>query len=89
MTPIPISSAVGRLEVPAAAERDGRLAKLTSAELSVARLAVAGHSNQTIASLRRTSTNTIANQIASILRKLGLRSRFDLAAHVAPPNSPT
>lgn len=55
---------------------------LTKNELAVARLAAAGRSNAEISALRRTSSRTVANQMASILRKLNLRSRIELAAHV-------
>jgi DNA-binding CsgD family transcriptional regulator len=52
---------------------------LTAAELDVARCASAGMSNGAIARLRRTSIRTVANQIASILGKLGVGSRTELA----------
>jgi DNA-binding CsgD family transcriptional regulator len=55
-----------------------RCSALSPAELDVARHAAAGRSNQDIARARRTSTRTVANQIANVLRKLGLRSRADL-----------
>jgi DNA-binding CsgD family transcriptional regulator len=51
---------------------------LSAAELEVARLAVDGCSNHEIAALRRTSTRTVANQMASIFRKLGVGSRHEL-----------
>lgn len=57
-----------------------RCSALTSAELEVARLAVAGGSNRAIARLRGTSARTVANQIASAFRKLGVGSRSELAA---------
>ena len=56
-----------------------RCAALTPAELEVARYASAGMSNLAIARARRTSTRTVANQIASVLRKLGIGSRAGLA----------
>jgi len=58
--------------------RLARCACLTAAELEVARSAVAGMSNDAIARARRTSVRTVANQIASILRKLAVRSRAEL-----------
>jgi DNA-binding CsgD family transcriptional regulator len=55
-------------------------AQLTSAESDVVRRILAGHSNARIARDRGTSVRTVANQVASILRKLGVRSRFEVAA---------
>jgi DNA-binding NarL/FixJ family response regulator len=52
---------------------------LTQAESEVAVLAAAGMTNNAIARTRRTSVRTAANQMASILAKLGLESRFALA----------
>lgn len=52
---------------------------LTKAEAEVAALAIEGKSNAEIAAARDTSVRTVANQMASILRKLGLGSRRELA----------
>jgi DNA-binding NarL/FixJ family response regulator len=52
---------------------------LTGTELDVARRAAAGFSNDAIARSRGTSTRTVANQVSSILRKLSLGSRLELA----------
>jgi DNA-binding CsgD family transcriptional regulator len=51
---------------------------LTHAERAVLRRIVRGHSNAAIARARGTSERTVANQVASLLRKTGSRSRFDL-----------
>jgi DNA-binding CsgD family transcriptional regulator len=51
---------------------------LTQAEAAVLRLLVAGASNADISRARGTSVRTIANQVASLLRKLGAASRYDL-----------
>ena len=56
-----------------------RCSELTPAELEVARCAVAGMSNQAIARWRRSSVRTVADHIASVFRKLGVRSRAELA----------
>ena len=56
---------------------------LTEAEHEVMFHAVRGASNAEIARTRGTSTRTVANQLASIYRKLGLASRTELAALVA------
>lgn len=54
--------------------------RLTDAEADVARLAIEGLSNAEIAKRRGTSLRTVANQMASILGKLGMQSRRELAA---------
>lgn len=59
----------------------GPAARLTQSELAVARLAAAGRSNAEIAVERRSSRNTVANQMAAILRKLKLGSRVQLAGY--------
>jgi DNA-binding NarL/FixJ family response regulator len=61
---------------------DGAPAPLTTAEWEVARLAARGMSNLEIARDRATSPRTIANQLASAFRKLGVQSRSELAARV-------
>jgi DNA-binding CsgD family transcriptional regulator len=53
---------------------------LSSAESDVARHILAGRSNSEIAALRRCSARTVANQVASLFRKLGVRSRLELVA---------
>ncbi len=66
---------VARVEAPA----------LTSAERAVAELALRGLSNAQIARARSTSARTVANQLASLFRKLGVGSRAELARSVVPP----
>jgi|SRR5580658_3221615 DNA-binding NarL/FixJ family response regulator len=56
-----------------------RVAALSPAELEVARLAHSGLSNHRIASLRKTSTHTVARQMAGVLKKLHVGSRLALA----------
>ena len=51
---------------------------LTGAEQEVLALVRKGLSNREIAQARETSINTVANQLASLLRKLGVRSRRGL-----------
>ena len=51
---------------------------LAAGEREVLRLVLEGRSNAEIAAARGTSARTVANQVASLLRKLGARSRFDL-----------
>ncbi len=52
--------------------------QLTNAERDVLARVVCGASNQAIATARKTSARTIANQVASLLRKTGAASRYDL-----------
>ena len=56
------------------------LTRLSAAEREVAKLIVDGAANAAIANERHVSVRTVANQVASILRKLRLRSRADLVA---------
>jgi len=53
---------------------------LSSAEREVANDAAAGLSNAAIAKKRGRSVRTIANQLASVYRKLSVASRAELAA---------
>jgi DNA-binding CsgD family transcriptional regulator len=59
------------------------LAALTAAERAVTKLVLSGKSNAEIARQRGTSPRTIANQLASLYRKLGVRSRRELSARFA------
>jgi DNA-binding NarL/FixJ family response regulator len=56
-----------------------KLAALTSSERAVAELAARGVSNRRIAELRETSLRTVANQLTSAYKKLGLTSRRELS----------
>jgi DNA-binding CsgD family transcriptional regulator len=51
---------------------------LSAAEREVARAALEGRSNAEIAALRGTSVRTVANQLQSIFRKLGVSGRTEL-----------
>ncbi len=55
---------------------------LTRAERAVVALAAAGLSNQQIARARKSAPRTVANQLASAFRKVGVGSRFELAARL-------
>lgn len=55
---------------------------LSEAEKAVARALLAGRSNVEIAAERRTSVRTVANQVQSIFRKVGVMSRAEFAAKV-------
>lgn len=41
-----------------------------------------GQSNEQIAARRRTSSRTIANQVAALFRKLGVGSQAELVAYI-------
>lgn len=56
---------------------------VTAAERVVLGLAAAGLSNPRIAACRGVSPRTVANQIASVFRKLGVHSRLELHAWLA------
>ena len=60
------------------------LSKLTPVERHVASLAARGLSNAAIGRQRGKSERTVANQMASVLRKLHVGSRYELAALLAP-----
>src|SRR5262249_8382167 len=54
--------------------------RLTPGEREVIELVLQGQSNSEIARMRGTSFRTVANQIASIYRKVGVKSRRELFA---------
>lgn len=56
---------------------------LSKAESDILSLIVSGRSTNEIATLRKRSTRTIANQLASAYRKLGVRSRAEAARLLA------
>ena len=57
--------------------------ELSPAEHEVVGMLLQGHSNTAIAERRKTSPRTVANQVASIFRKLGVSSRGELAAAIS------
>jgi DNA-binding NarL/FixJ family response regulator len=63
------------------------LGVLTEAERAVACDAVRGLSNLQIAKRRNRAPRTVANQLASAFRKLGVSSRADLIARYAQDDS--
>jgi DNA-binding CsgD family transcriptional regulator len=58
--------------------------RLTAAELAIGALIFEGRSNASIARSRRTSLRTAENQIAGLLRKLGVTTRNELIALSIP-----
>jgi DNA-binding NarL/FixJ family response regulator len=63
------------------------LERLSRAEREVVELLLSGASNAEIARQRGTSARTVANQAASIFRKLGVGSRMELAHRLLHPDS--
>ncbi|WP_052494236.1 LuxR C-terminal-related transcriptional regulator [Nitrosospira sp. NpAV] len=62
------------------------IANLSETEREVAALMIAGSTNADIAQRRGTSEHTVANQVQSIFRKLGVRSRGELVARLHVKN---
>jgi DNA-binding NarL/FixJ family response regulator len=61
---------------------------LTGTETEIARDVLAGLSNAEISRKRGTAVRTIANQIASIYRKLQVRSRLELSLYALAGQHP-
>ncbi len=57
---------------------DDRVARLSHGERAVALLAREGRANGEIAAMRGTAVRTVANQVASLMGKLGVASRAEL-----------
>ena len=68
------------LTFPIASPKKEKRARLSLAEREVAMRVLQGQSNAAIAEARGTSARTVANQIASVFRKLKVGSRAELAA---------
>lgn len=73
--------AVYRVVSAARPDRVG-LASLTRSERHVVELLVEGNSPSEIATVRRTSVRTIANQIAAVFHKTGVSGRRSLLSHL-------
>jgi len=56
---------------------------LSAAEEVIVRCIAAGMSNAQIAAERGTSVRTVANQVAGLLKKLGVASRYELVVRLA------
>src|SRR5919201_6885911 len=63
------------------------LAPLTSTERKVAILAAAGRTDAEVAAVVHLSVHTVKTHMKSILRKLGLRSRWQLVYELGSPSS--
>jgi DNA-binding CsgD family transcriptional regulator len=77
-------AAVAREEQGRAGGRRGGAGRLTPTELQVAGLAVAGLRNSEIAARLFLSGKTVEANLSRIYRKLGVRSRTELAAKMPP-----
>lgn len=55
---------------------------LTPAERAIAKLVLDGCSNNEIAARRGASVKTVANQLRALYQKLGINSRYELAARL-------
>ena len=62
--------------------------ELTATENQVAQGVVDGKSNKEIAAERGVSAKTVANQLRAIYEKLGIASRFELAARARSGSQP-
>jgi DNA-binding NarL/FixJ family response regulator len=62
---------------------------LTETERNVAAQIIAGSTNADIARRREASEHTVANQVQAIFRKLQVRSRSELAAHLQAESAVT
>jgi DNA-binding CsgD family transcriptional regulator len=67
-------------ELARAGATAGRLDGLTAAEAQVAELVAQGHTNAEVAALLHISTRTVESNLTRIYRKLGVRSRTELAS---------
>lgn len=56
---------------------------LTATEEEVLTLVLDGWDNASIAAARKTAARTVANQVASIFRKVGVSSRAELVAKIS------
>jgi DNA-binding NarL/FixJ family response regulator len=61
---------------------------LSAAERVVALAVLEGLSNSAIARARKTSVRTVANQVASLFQKLGVRSRAEAVVALGGPQRP-
>jgi len=66
------------LVLPLPSLPDKPIERASNAESEIVRLVLEGLSNQAIAERRGTSTRTVANQLQSLYRKLGVTSRIEL-----------
>lgn len=73
----------GELRIATSPRRGLPLTELTATERSIVERVVAGDTNMEIARRRKTSVNTVANQLQAIYRQLGVHSRAELIRRLA------
>jgi DNA-binding NarL/FixJ family response regulator len=61
---------------------------LTSAEQEIALAILAGRSRREVAHVRGTSVRTVSNLLSQVFRKLGVRSRIELASRLSAAARP-
>lgn len=64
------------------APEPGLPGRLSQSEKDIVRAAIGGRSNAQIAQTRGTTTKTIANQLYTIYRKLGVNTRQELITYI-------
>ncbi|MFI6309631.1 ATP-binding protein [Nocardia fusca] len=79
-----LTAAGSRTDARALDRADGPWATLSRAERHVAILAAAGLTNTVIAARRATSVRTVDAQMTTLLHKLSITSRRDIAGHIPP-----
>jgi DNA-binding CsgD family transcriptional regulator len=79
-----VAAALAALGLRGRPDADSGLAGLTAQELQVARLVADGLSNREAAAQLYLSPKTIEYHLAHIFAKLGIRTRYQLAARVGP-----
>jgi len=67
---------------------DSILDQLSDSERQVAGLVMAGQKYGDIASVRQRASRTVANQVASIFRKVGVKTREELVARIMGRHAP-
>ena len=65
------------------------LSSLSAAEIRVLAELIRGRTNREIADARGTSERTVTNQVSAVFKKLGVRSRSELALRFAGDGLPT
>jgi DNA-binding CsgD family transcriptional regulator len=79
-----VAAELGALGLRGGPDADSGLASLTTQELQVARLVAGGMSNREAAAQLYLSPKTIEYHLAHIFAKLGIKTRYQLAALVRP-----
>lgn len=81
LDPAAACQVMARLGPEASPEEDPSFKELTSRELQIMALVARGKSNREIASILHLSEGTVRNYVSSIMDKLGLRNRIEVATY--------